>query len=261
MSTTLFGAGKLWPAFTAVDDRIRGGKSTSHWTVDPDSNVGTFSGDLDITALGGAGFASQSTIFSPSRLSLSPSSTAGLLLTFVPSSPSPSASSAKPNPPSRFVLLLKNDEPARRPDGRRESVIVYEYAFDAHEYAAELYSCSEDEKEGVDEEKEVGRRSVTVLARWSDFKPHYRGKPAPDAKPLDPSSIYELSFMARSNFGEQAGPFSLDVVSISVLNKSQSKGWFRTACEAVRSAWARCLALVCGWWAGRGGADGAVRLP
>lgn len=151
----------------------------------------------DITTLGGAGFASQSTVF-PSRLSLSRAHTSGLLLTFLPpapaSVPAPSSSATTtttdardPGPVTRFVLALKTSEPARRPDGRRESVTVYEWAFDAREGAEELDLVQ------VGEKADKGERRVTRLARWDDFRPTYRGRPAEDAEPLDPSRIYECA--------------------------------------------------------------------
>ncbi|BGP44114.1 hypothetical protein JCM10449v2_008178 [Rhodotorula kratochvilovae] len=192
MSKLLFGGSEPWPTFTAVNDTLRGGASTSLLTVDPVSNVATFSGNLDITALGGAGFASQSTVF-PSRLSLPRAKHAGLLVTFLPpASPSSSIGSA-PGPVTRFVLALKTSEPARRPDGRRESVTVYEYTFSSTEAPSDL------------DEEEKGARSVTLLARWGDFKPTYRGRPAPDAEALDPSRIYEcvlLPLLLGESLGE-----------------------------------------------------------
>ncbi|KAL9033886.1 MAG: hypothetical protein Q9214_007298, partial [Letrouitia sp. 1 TL-2023] len=51
----------LPPPWTTVDDRVRGGSSTSHLSSLP-GNCAVFHGQLDTTTLGGAGFASQ---FSP----------------------------------------------------------------------------------------------------------------------------------------------------------------------------------------------------
>ncbi|GAA5856631.1 hypothetical protein JCM9279_006012 [Rhodotorula babjevae] len=256
MSKLLFGASAPWPTFHAVNDTLRGGSSSSSWAVDERSNVATFKGQLDITTLGGAGFASQSTLF-PSRLSLPRSRTAGLLLTFVPPSPSPPSSSPQagsPGPVTRFVLALKTSEPARRPDGRRESVTVYEWAFDAREHSDEL---DEGEKGG-----EKAQRSVTRLARWDEFKPMFRGRPAEDAEPFDPARIYELSFMARSHFGDQAGDFALEVVSLSAAagpSRNTRGGWLGALWEAVRAAWMSWTASVRAWWSGE--RDGALRLP
>lgn len=148
--------------------------------------------NADITTLGGAGFASQSTLF-PSRLSLPRSRTSGLLLTFIPpprSAHSASENGPGPGPVTRFVLALKTTEPARRPDGRRESVTVYEWAFDASEGAHEL------DLEG--EKGEKAGRSVTRLARWDEFRPMFRGRPAEDAEPFDPARIYECVSLSLS---------------------------------------------------------------
>ncbi|GAA6009488.1 hypothetical protein JCM10207_003800 [Rhodosporidiobolus poonsookiae] len=255
MSKLIFGGSKPWPTFTAVDDSIRGGKSTSHWEVGSD-NIAKFSGNLDITALGGAGFASRSSTFSP-RLSFSPSRTAGLLLTFVPPTlPTPSTrdmlSVLPPHTPHRYTLNLKNDEPPHRPDGRRESVTVYEWELDVRDYEPYVPRGVKE----VDEEKgEKGSGEVTVLARWEDFKATYRGKDKLDARPLDPSSIYELSFMCRSNFGNQAGDFALDIVSLAEAPRDgRLRQWLALVLQLMH-AWKEWLARLLGR------RDGAVRLP
>ncbi|GAA6055643.1 hypothetical protein JCM3770_003392 [Rhodotorula araucariae] len=246
----LFGGSVPWPSFTAVNDTLRGGASTSSLSVDPVFNSATFSGNLDITALGGAGFASQSTLF-PSRLSLPRSKHAGLLLTFLPPVSSPTTSAGSPGPVTRFVVALKTSEPARRPDGRRESVTVYEYTFSASDTPDELASPAGDEEKGA--------RSITLLARWGDFKPTYRGRPAPDAAVLDPAQIYELSFMARSHFGEQAGEFALEILTVSAAAPERRRGWLGTVWGVLVGLWARWVASAQTFWCGR--AKGAVRLP
>ncbi|BGP20999.1 hypothetical protein JCM10213_003236 [Rhodosporidiobolus nylandii] len=258
-SKVLFGGAQPWPAFKPVNDSLRGGKSTSFFEVG-EGNVGRFSGNLDITALGGAGFASQSAVF-PSRLSLDPSHYSGLLLTFVPPSLPPrteksTLSVLPPYPPHRFELTLKNDEPARRPDGRRESVIVYEWTLDVRDY--ERYEGAGAPERDEDKAEKGEAEKVTVLARWEAFKPTYRGKEQPDAKELDPKSIYELGFMCRSNFGQQAGDFSLSLVSLALAPREgrldKAKGWLALILQLARQ-WAD-------WIKGLfGRRDGAVRLP
>jgi len=42
----LFGGSEPWPTFHAVNDTLRGGSSSSAWTVDERSNVATFKGHL-----------------------------------------------------------------------------------------------------------------------------------------------------------------------------------------------------------------------
>jgi hypothetical protein len=107
-----------------------------------------------------------------------------------------------------FTLNIKTELPATRPDGRRESVIAYEFDFDASEVMG-LGSASGsgsvvDEK--LDSEKEsdiktTSGKTKTYTAEWSDFKPTYRGRPVPpeEAKKLDPKEINEISIMCRSN--------------------------------------------------------------
>ncbi|BGP28176.1 NADH:ubiquinone oxidoreductase intermediate-associated protein 30 [Rhodotorula toruloides] len=250
----IIGGPAPWPAFTAVNDSIRGGSSTSSFTVDPETNVATFAGHLDYTTLGGAGFASQSTTFEPTRLSLPRSNTSGLFLTFLPPLSPPS-----PKTPTHFTLNIKDKRPERRPDGRRESVTVYEYELDVEDYRDNgLF----DEKEEGDLEKgeRRARRSVTVLAKWEEFKPFYRGKPKEDAATLDPSAIYELSFMCRSNFGQQQGDFTLDIVSLSAAPAhSTGNTWFRSVAETVSGWWIRLVGAVLGLF-GRESRDGSVRL-
>ncbi|GAA5947821.1 hypothetical protein JCM3765_001099 [Sporobolomyces pararoseus] len=259
----LYGAQKPWPDFHAVNDTIRGGKSSSSFTVSSDSNFATFSGLLDITALGGAGFASQATTFETTRLSLPPATFSGLSLSL--SLPTHSfdnsrldeeekVESSKPSNPTRFVLILKNTKPPTRPDGRRESVVSYEFEFDVEELAKKTVEGYSDEEK---------RTVVEVEAEWKDFKATYRGRPKQDAPELDPSDIYELSFMCRSNFGSQAGPFSLDIVSLSAIrhdstlrNRGGIIGFFQRIWTNL-SNWLFGLRL---WLAGSGRRDGSVRL-
>ena len=74
--------------------------------------------------------------------------------------------------------------------------------------------------------------------------------------------------MCRSNFGEQAGDFSFDLLSLAVASP-HSRGlgaWFRRFLEAVMAPFAWTWNLVAGFfWGQRGGGDGAgdsaIRLP
>lgn len=150
---------------------------------------------IDITALGGAGFASQSTTFESPRLSLPSATYSGLSIDLLlPSSPASGSEKqggkVEPVQPRKHVLVLKNTKPPTRPDGRRESVISYEFEFDVEDLA-----CGSSSELASDEEKHIGgekrKREVQVSAEWSDFKATYRGRPKEDAPPLDPSDIYE----------------------------------------------------------------------
>ncbi|BGP58705.1 hypothetical protein JCM8202v2_006382 [Rhodotorula sphaerocarpa] len=222
-----------WPEFEAVNDTVRGGASTSRWTVVEEQrqgNVGVFSGVLDIAALGGAGFASQVARFSagdegeegePLKLGERGEEGGGLEVVYFPPLPPPqsqsqeggstaaaSASPRSPRTPTKLVIGLKDrkSQGTRRPDGRRESAVVYQFTVDvapASDSDSDSPSNADadadadaQEKEEVDADLEKGSgartRRRTVRARWEDFRPTYRGRPAPDAGPLDPSHIYEL---------------------------------------------------------------------
>lgn len=143
-------------AWTDSDDRVRGGKSQSHLTASPDG--ARFHGELDTTALGGAGFASQRTV---GVLHLDVSTYDGMVLAI-----------ADADADKRFTMTLKDEVLPPRDDGRDRSSVSWEYDFAA--------------TPGHD-----------VVIRWSDFKPTYRGRPKKDAKPLDTKDIQRVSFMMR----------------------------------------------------------------
>ncbi|GAA6061492.1 hypothetical protein JCM10212_000196 [Sporobolomyces blumeae] len=338
----LYGSSRPWPRFRPVNDSIRGGQSTSHWTIlDSATRAAEFNGVLDIETLGGAGFASQSTTFEPAhdaetgsksstRLKLPRSRYGGLVLRVrvprgalsdgssrvVPDAVRTSEDSRdahegktekhEPQEPTRFTLVLKDTEPGRRPDGRRESVVSFEFEFDVvelgrrrvHSSPLWLEKSSEGEKDLVERREgrvEQDSIDVDVEARWDEFRPTYRGRPQDDAKPLDTEAIYELSFMCRSSFGLQAGPFSLTILSLSTLDSrphhdpdgksrnrsstsSSTRGgccfdpsnwfaiatrWIGATVDSLRAMGQRLLALV-GFGSnggnGRGG-EGRIRLP
>jgi len=118
--------------------------------------------------LGGAGFASQAHTF-PRPLALPASS--HLVLSFlVPPS-------VQPHQPTSFVLSIKNDKPGRRPDGRRESVLSYEYKFDLRSW---LKGQKVAEK----------ARLVELKIEWDEFVPTYRGREQ-KGKEVDPGHIVE----------------------------------------------------------------------
>ncbi|KIY52317.1 NADH:ubiquinone oxidoreductase complex I intermediate-associated protein 30, partial [Fistulina hepatica ATCC 64428] len=174
--------------WTAVDDRVRGGKSRSHMTIDKDSLQARFFGHLEITfqqsgSCGGAGFASQSymkPIHAPEL------HYCGILLLVKHDVSAPER---------EFHLVLKTTLPRRRPDGWRESNITYERSFSPpHE-----------------------GKSMHIVFPWDCFYPSYRGSPAPDAPPLDPAEIKELTIMCRSGFGKQHGDFSLFICKVGLV--------------------------------------------
>ncbi|ETS78194.1 hypothetical protein PFICI_10256 [Pestalotiopsis fici W106-1] len=179
----LFGGAAGWDArcWTSSDDRVRGGKSQSYLECTSGQHTqvsaAIFRGNLDIKTLGGAGFASQRTTDDQGPWDLSRGD--GILLKLL-------GGDGK-----KYTLTLKDQELPKRPDGREQSTVSWEYDF-THE------------------------KDHKAFVPWSAFKPTYRGKPKSDAEPLDLKSVRRVSIMMRSFFGEQQGPFRLEIESISV---------------------------------------------
>ncbi|PWN22152.1 CIA30-domain-containing protein, partial [Microstroma glucosiphilum] len=221
--------GRPWSVddFKAVDDRVRGGASTSAVRLtEPqgdktDAKAGelVFSGFLDITTLGGAGFASQQCIASPPfPVPLSQQNHSGLRLLVRPAKGTTDATAddegkapgGGKGPVRSYLLNLYPKLPVKRPDGRNESSITYEHTF---RLDPPVSSSSPDGDDSDD--------LLSVDLAWNDFKPFYRGKPAEDAGPLDPSEVKIWSLMARSDFGAQSGPFELQVHSLWAVGKEE----------------------------------------
>lgn len=119
-----------------------------------------FSGVLDIKTLGGAGFASQRTVDDLPAWDVSGYDT--LVLDVAESDG------------KKYTITLKDQVLPKRPDGREQSTTSWEYDF------------------------VVGLGPGEVLAiPFRDFEPTYRGKPKPDAEPLDLSNVRRFSFMMR----------------------------------------------------------------
>ncbi|KAF2157702.1 CIA30-domain-containing protein [Myriangium duriaei CBS 260.36] len=179
----LFGGSGSWRSgdWTASDDRVRGGKSESHF--ESSGEIGRFYGDLDIETLGGAGFASQRTAGDDKTWDLSEYDGIQLDIT--------------KGDDKRYTLILKDELlPPNPTNGREQSTTSYEYAF--HTKDLDL--------------------PTTVQIPWASFQPTYRGREQKDAKPLDKSRIKRLSLMMRSFFGTQKGPFSISLRSISAYS-------------------------------------------
>lgn len=121
----------------------------------------TFHGNLDITALGGAGFASQRTVDDFPTLDLSDYEAIDLDVG--------SADGKK------YTLVLKDTILPKRPDGREQSTTSWEHDF----------RCA----------ASGGGRHVVL--NFHDFQPTYRGRPQPQAPPLDLRSIKRISVMVR----------------------------------------------------------------
>ncbi|KAB8231203.1 CIA30 family protein [Aspergillus alliaceus] len=177
----LFGGPRAWnPSdWTSTDDRVRGGSSHSKMTCSPASLVAKFSGYLDISTLGGAGFASQRTTGEDRTWDLSAYDGLELDIT---------SGNGK-----LFTITLTDEAVRKRPDGRQESAMSWEYDFRASD---------EPEK---------------VFVRWGDFRPTYRGKEVEGARPLDLGGVKRFGLMVRSFFGTQEGEFYLNIVSIAAL--------------------------------------------
>ena len=157
--------------WTTSDDRVRGGSSISHLTVASDAQSACFHGHLDTSTLGGAGFASQ---HSAGVEHWDLSAYDGLLLTIATSGPT-TRDDAK-----RYLVTLKDTIPGRREDGREQSGISWEAEFTNAPSTAIA--------------DEHGSR---VFLGWDAFKPTYRGRPKPDAPPLDRSDIKRVGLMMR----------------------------------------------------------------
>jgi hypothetical protein len=122
--------------------------------------VATFSGHLDITTLGGAGFASQRTAdnFPAQDISGSPSIVLDIAKT----------------DGKRYVFVCKDDVQPKLPDGREQSTISWEYDF----------------------KQEAGFQGELEI-KLQDFKPTYRGRPKSDAQPIDWSKVQRFGFLMR----------------------------------------------------------------
>jgi hypothetical protein len=145
--------------WVSSDDRVRGGSSKSKLSCDPNSPTATFHGHLDITTLGGAGFASQRTTGDDRNWDLFAYD--GLLL------------DVKKSDGKQYTLTLKDELLPKRPDGREQSTVSWEYDF------------------------KVGSEGARVPVHWVDFKATYRGREKKDAKPLDLRSVKRISLMMR----------------------------------------------------------------
>lgn len=87
----------------------------------------------------------------------------------------------------------------------------------------------------------------------------YRGRQVkagdPMYKPLSTDSVYEISLMCRSGFGDQKGEFGAIVLGIAAWAKASAQE------EGGRGAWSWLTGLwgwVGGWWSGTD--EGKLRL-
>ena len=180
ISYTLFGLTNpfLPPSWTTTDDRVRGGSSTSHLTALP-HNSALFSGHLDTSTLGGAGFASQ---FSPIDAANSDSQTQEKNESWDLSAYSGIELEIGKVDEKMYTFILKDEEQAeKREDGREKSGVSWEVEFRAGDSA-----------------KEAGNEETTkIWIPWSDFKATYRGKEKKDAGSLRTGQIRRVGLMMR----------------------------------------------------------------
>ncbi|KAF2145441.1 uncharacterized protein K452DRAFT_315687 [Aplosporella prunicola CBS 121167] len=189
----LFGGKEAWnPAdWTASDDRVRGGKSQSYVECSSSDSVARFHGTLDIKTLGGAGFASQRTTGEDRVWNIDGYDGIQFEIT---------KSDAK-----KYTFNLKDTLLEKNPEnGREQATISYEYDFTASTQAAE-------------------DKPVSVFIPWKDLKATYRGKEKKDAPPPNLKNVKRLSIMMRSFFGDQEGPFSLSIRSISTVTQKKDE--------------------------------------
>ncbi len=84
-------------------------------------------------------------------------------------------------------------------DGRRYKVnLKLDTAFDGVQYQAEF--------------RPPPGEWTTVPLPFSSFAPKFRGRPVPDAPPLDPARIVTVGFLISD---KQAGPFALEIGSVA----------------------------------------------
>lgn len=163
--------------WTASDDRVRGGKSLSRLTVDTETTSAKFSGTLDITALGGAGFASQRTTIFEGDDPLDLRGYDALALRIVHGIAGGDGESENARLVKKYTVTLKDTILPKRPDGREQSTVSWE---------ADFVSGDSPGKE------------TTITLPFENFKPTYRGKPVEDGSAkLDWGGVRRVGFMVR----------------------------------------------------------------
>lgn len=208
---TLFPPWKL-ESWRRVDDSVRGGASISNLVeISVDSyDLVVFQGHLDTTVLGGAGFASQKFSFSPPLHLHGSGAHAGLKLSVL-------SKNRPEDVPSRFVITLKTEPPPPPSQPKPRSQLTYEATFAAPSA------------------KNESSKFTSVFLPYDSFVPTFRGRAVPrDSprwKPLDPSRVYELGIMCRSEFGKQQGDFDLSIERIEAV-------------KCCKTPWSRIMAAI-----------------
>lgn len=71
-----------------------------------------------------------------------------------------------------YTLTLKDEILPKRPDGREQSTLSWEFDFRSKE-------------------------QKTIFVKWSDFRPTYRGKEKKGVEPLDLKNVKRFGIMVR----------------------------------------------------------------
>ena len=129
-----------------------------------------FQGHLDTKTLGGAGFASQRTTGDDRNWDLSRFD--GLLITI----------DAAHSDTKKYTLICKDELLPPDSDSRREQATT-SWEFDFYPNSAAPGPQASDDH--------------TIFAKWSEFKPTYRGRPQDKAGKLDLEGIKRFSIMMR----------------------------------------------------------------
>ncbi|KAI5244451.1 CIA30-domain-containing protein [Aureobasidium subglaciale] len=193
------------------DQTLFGGSRLSF--LECHSSTGRFHGNLDIKTLGGAGFASQRSTGEDRCWDLS--GYAGIVLDIAEADD------------KRYTFILKDELLPRNPDnGREQATVSWEYDFKP------CFGESGLEKGGL------------VFIPWSGLKPTYRGKEKEHTDPINLRTVKRISVMMRSFFGEQEGPFSLTLRSISAtatspVEPSKTEQGYATSAASSTSRWTR----------------------
>ncbi|KAN0064482.1 hypothetical protein ACQY0O_002108 [Thecaphora frezii] len=207
--------------FTNVDDTVRGGKSSSKVSLDYRGEL-LFTGNVDITALGGAGFASQAHVHGFPLL-LTTDRFDGLRLRIRKPPPAikqvhgTATAVDQPCNITRYVINIKTEMPVVGPGGQRQSQPVWEWDVQLPCTDPKAYSSGKNATTPrLDLETD---QFLTFDGRWSDFKLTFRGKPVENPREFRPDQTQEWSIMARSDFGKQSGRFLLHIHSLSAIVK------------------------------------------
>ncbi|CUS14706.1 unnamed protein product [Tuber aestivum] len=183
--------------WTAQDDTVRGGNSTSTLFIPPSGVCAAFSGSLDAKTLGGTGFASQRTT-GECIWDLSEYQGIELFVKLEGCEDIPSISSDPPaiKTYSLNIRDLLPDTYIEKGTVRENSTLEYEATFTP--------------SEGLSSDGE------RILLPFERFEATYRGRPQ-NGTELNLSNIRRFSLMARSFFGSQEGEFRLVLISISAV--------------------------------------------